>query len=345
LRQWVDSRKDWNKLVRGIAYKWLDEGLDDRSITRDLRWGVPVPADVWPDLAGKVFYVWFDAPVGYISMTRDLLDERYLDWWQNPKVKYFQFMGKDNVPFHAVIFPAMEIATGEPWHLADEIKGLAYLTFNGGKFSKSAHRGIFADDAIVEFPEADILRWWIMKNLPETDDADFSFESLASDTNKDLNDVFGNLVLRSAKFYRSKFGETVSHEPSLAADTASLADEYFARMDALEFRKAALVLRRIWSLGNEYMDKAAPWSVYKTSPDEAGRIAVEAMNIAALGAVLALPFIPVFAQRVLDIFGIRADRFDPMPRVGPGSRLAVPEALFLKIPPERVEELNAKYGT
>ncbi|MDR3126392.1 MAG: methionine--tRNA ligase, partial [Rickettsiales bacterium] len=195
LGAWIET-KDWNKLTSGIARKWLDEGLEDRSITRDLKWGIPVPTDAWPGLEGKVFYVWFDAPIGYISATKDLLGDGYEKWWFGDDVKYVEFMGKDNVPFHTIFFPGMLLATGRNYHLVDELKGISYLTFNGGKFSKSEHRGIFADDAIREFPEIDYIRYFIMKNLPETDDTDFSFERLADDANKDLNDILGNFVLR-----------------------------------------------------------------------------------------------------------------------------------------------------
>ncbi|MDR1009257.1 MAG: methionine--tRNA ligase [Rickettsiales bacterium] len=345
LREWI-SGKDWNKLTRGIAFKWLDEGLAERSITRDLKWGVPVPVDVWPDMAGKVFYVWFDAPIGYISITRDLLGEGYLDWWQKPsEVKYVEFMGKDNVPFHTIFFPAMLMASGENWKLVDELKGLSYLNFNGGKFSKSAHRGVFADDAIAEFPDVDVLRWWIMKNLPETDDSDFTFERLAEDVNKDLNDVLGNLALRVCKFYGSKFGPEVVH--AAAKDDLGIAphiEAYHKYMEAMEFRKAILELRAIWVLGNEYIDAKAPWSLYKTSPEEAGAVLARAMEAIIVSAALALPFIPTFAQRILDIFGVQVSDLRRLPVVAPGMRLAVPERLFEKIPQERVDELNAKYN-
>jgi methionyl-tRNA synthetase len=333
LRAWVDT-KDWNKLTSGIAYKWLDEGLEDRSITRDLKWGVPVPADIWPDLEGKVFYVWFDAPIGYISATKDLLGDGYEKWWLGDDVRYVEFMGKDNVPFHTIFFPGMLIATGRNWHLVDEVKGISYMTFNGGKFSKSDHRGIFADDAMREFPETDYMRYFIMKNLPETDDTDFSFEKFADDINKDLNDILGNFVLRVLKFYVSKFGAKVIHKPAENPELDRVFEEktaaYNGLMDKMEFRKAMAELRSIWALGNEFIDREAPWSAYKTDPDRAGATLAYALGLARLFAELASPIIPAFAQRILD--AVR------------GGEIAVPEKMFDKIPSERVAELNGKYN-
>ena len=349
IREWVDTR-EWNKLTKGIAYKWLDEGLADRSITRDLKWGVPVPADVWPDMAGKVFYVWFDAPIGYISMTKDAVGDKYKEWWrEGNEVKYVEFMGKDNVPFHSVFFPGMLIGSGGGYKLVDELKGLSYLTFDGGKFSKSEHRGVFALDALGEF-EADYWRYWLLKNLPETDDTDFTFERFAEDINKDLNDVLGNLAMRVLKFYAAKFGNEVRHEAEsgeaeekLVSSLRARARAYGGYIEGMEFRKAMGELRAAWVSGNEYLDAAAPWSVYKTDPDRAGRILVFAMNLVRIFANLASPAIPEFSKRILAAFGEEPcwniERFD----IGPGSKFQAPEKMFEKIPPERVSELNGKY--
>jgi methionyl-tRNA synthetase len=350
IREWVDAR-DWNKLTKSIAYKWLDEGLADRSITRDLKWGVPVPADVWPDMAGKVFYVWFDAPIGYISMTKDAVGDDYKKWWlAGADVKYVEFMGKDNVPFHSVFFPGMLIGSGRGWHLVDELKGLSYLNFNGGKFSKSEHRGVFAADALEEF-EADYWRYWLLKNAPETDDTDFAFERFADDINKDLNDVLGNFVLRVLKFYASKFGTVVAHDPELGEAEGKLIEAldlhtkaYCGHIEAMELRKAMADLRAAWVAGNEYLDAAAPWTAYKTDPERAGRILAFAINLIRIFANLAIPAVPAFAQRILESIREKPDwkfdRFD----IGKGARFSVPERMFEKVGPERVAQLNAKYN-
>ena len=354
LRKWVDGHKDdWPALTLGVAYKWLDEGLADRSITRDLNWGVPVPADVWPELSaeGKVFYVWFDAPVGYISATKEYCDARsedWRDWWFNPDVRYFQFMGKDNLPFHSIFFPAMLMASAKDYHLVDRLKGMSYLNFDGGKFSKSEKRGIFLDDAAAEFPETDYLRYSIMKGLPEASDTDFSFARLADDVNKDINDVLGNFVLRVMKFYRSKFGEELLHspaiDPTLAAELTRKITDYEEHLNRLEFKKALAELRSIWTLGNEYLDRKAPWSLYKTDPDAAGALLTFAMNLARIYATLATPIIPTLSQRILDALNTPLSWEFPLDMLDKGHKINVPEALFTKITPERVEELNGKYN-
>ncbi|MDR2099003.1 MAG: methionine--tRNA ligase [Rickettsiales bacterium] len=352
IRGWVDTR-DWQKLTKGIAYKWLDEGLSDRAITRDLKWGVPVPQDAFPDMKDKVFYVWFDAPIGYISMTKDALGEGYRKWWMLSEgakdVKYVEFMGKDNVPFHSVFFPGMLIGTGRDYKLVDELKGLGFLNFAGGKFSKSENRGIFAEQALAEFA-ADYWRYFLMKNLPETDDTDFTFEKFAEDANKDLNDVLGNFVLRVLKFYASKFGTTVAHAPAAGkpestarAKIAALSENYHAHMKGMEFRKAMADMREAWAAGNEYIDAAAPWSAYKQDPESAGEMLVFAMNLMAGFAALAAPSMPAFAGRILGLFGLSAGSFD-MPEITKGAKFEAPEKMFEKIDDKRVEELNAKYN-
>lgn len=357
VRDWVNSR-DWNKLTIGIANKWLDEGLEDRSITRDLKWGVPVPADVFPDMEGKVFYVWFDAPIGYISITKELLGDEYKKWWRldsgADNVRYVEFMGKDNVPFHSITFPATLIGADENYKKVDVLKGLSYLNFNGGKFSKSANRGIFADQAIEEF-EADYWRYWLIKNAPETDDTDFTFERFAEEINKDLNDVLGNFILRVLKFYNSKFGSEVLHnsrnsekEKEVIKTLSEKVATYTTLLQNMEYRKAMSELRSIWVLGNEYIDELAPWSVYKTEPDVAGEILVFAMNLIRLFMILARPIIPNTTERILSSLNTNGDWiFDVKKEISEilkGHKFSIPESVFTKISADKVAELNEKYN-
>lgn len=356
VRDWVSSRK-WNKLTVGIANKWLDEGLSDRCITRDLKWGVPVPS-VFPNMEGKVFYVWFDAPIGYLSITKELLGDGYKDWWLEScgasDVRYVEFMGKDNVPFHSIMFPATLIGASDDYKKVDTLKGLSYLNFNGGKFSKSANRGIFADSAIEEFP-ADYWRYWLVKNAPETDDTDFSFERFADEINKDLNDVLGNFVLRILKFYSSKIGTEVLYSPVFGEVENSLLEELQNRVNAytnylseMEFRKAMAELRAIWVMGNTYIDEMAPWTVFKTDNQRAGEILAFAMNLMRIFAVLARPIIPESAEKILNalhtdgkwIFDVKSE----MNAIAKGHNFDVPEAVFTKISSDKVDELNEKYN-
>lgn len=358
LKAWIDTR-NWNKLTLGIAYKWLDEGLQDRSITRDLKWGVPVPSDYFPDMQNKVFYVWFDAPIAYISITQELLGDDFQSWWLMDKgadkVQYFQFMGKDNVPFHAITFPATLLGADPNYKKVDTIKGLSYLNFNGGKFSKSSNRGIFANDAIVEF-EPDYWRYWLIKNAPETDDTDFSFERFADDINKDLNDVFGNFILRVLKFYNSKFGNVISHDVSLGDLEINLISSlqekiqnYTSLLQNLEFRKALAELRAIWVSGNEYIDQVAPWVIFKQNPSKAGQILTFLINLIRVFAILAQPVIPNSSKKILDALHTSGnwifDLKNEISSLSSGHSFDVPDTIFNKILPERVAQLNQKYNT
>jgi len=245
LRSWIEGKKaEWPNLVTSIALKWLDEGLQDRGITRDLQWGVPVNAAEWgpnpdgalPDAAGladKVFYVWFDAPIEYIGATWEWADAQaqaaerapndadWERWWRQPgaeDVTYVEFMGKDNVPFHTVGFPCTLFGVNEkvdgegrftprenaPWKLVDELKGFNWLNYYGGKFSTSQKRGVFMDQALDLLP-ADYWRWWLIANAPESSDASFTWEQFQAQVNADLADVLGNFVNRIVKFTESRF--------------------------------------------------------------------------------------------------------------------------------------------
>ena len=222
LDAWISSKTDWPILTTSIAKKWLHdgEGLRDRGITRDLDWGIPVKRGTadWPGMEGKVFYVWFDAPIEYIAATAEWADANgkvdadWERWWRTDKgaddVTYVQFMGKDNVPFHTLSFPATIMGSDEPWKLVDYIKSFNYLNYDGGQFSTSQGRGIFMDQALEILPP-DYWRWWLFSHAPETSDSEFTWENFQADVNKDLADVLGNFVSRVTKFCRSKFSEAL----------------------------------------------------------------------------------------------------------------------------------------
>jgi methionyl-tRNA synthetase len=220
LAAWIDSKTDWPILTTSIARKWLNdgEGLQDRGITRDLDWGIPAQFDgaPWQGMEGKVFYVWFDAPIEYIACAQEWVEAGkgadWQRWWRTDKgaddVRYTQFMGKDNVPFHTLGFPATILGSREPWKLVDYIKSFNYLNYDGGQFSTSRGRGVFMDQALEILP-ADYWRWWLLSHAPESSDSEFTWENFQASVNKDLADVLGNFVSRVTKFCRSKFGEAV----------------------------------------------------------------------------------------------------------------------------------------
>ncbi len=366
LENWIDSKTDWPILTTSIAKKWLNDGdgLRDRGITRDLDWGIPVKRgdEDWPGMEGKVFYVWFDAPIEYIACGSEWVDAGKGDdwerWWRTDKgaddVTYTQFMGKDNVPFHTLSFPATILGSGEPWKLVDYIKSFNFLNYDGGQFSTSRGRGVFMDQALELLP-ADYWRWWLLSHAPETSDSEFTWENFQAAVNKDLSDVLGNFVSRVTKFCRSKFGEEVpAGGPDLPVDASEIAvlgeriQAYAAHMDAIEVRKAAGELRAIWTWGNEYLQEAAPWVTFKTDPDLAASQIRFALNLIRLYAVLSEPFIPATTDTMLKALRIDAQDWpDDLPAalgaLPAGHGFDVPDNLFVKISDEDRENWQARF--
>lgn len=369
LQAWIDSKTDWPILTTSIAKKWLNDGdgLQDRGITRDLDWGVPVKrgdAD-WPGMEGKVFYVWFDAPIEYIACAKEWTDAtgrgdaEWERWWRTDKgaddVKYVQFMGKDNVPFHTLSFPATIIGSGEPWKLVDYIKSFNYLNYDGGQFSTSQGRGVFMDQALEILP-ADYWRWWLLSHAPESSDSEFTWENFQQSVNKDLADVLGNFVSRVTKFCRSKFGEEVPtggtwgpEEEALIAKLQVGLKAYQTQMDAIEVRKAASELRAIWVAGNEYLQNAAPWSVFKEDPDRAAAQIRLALNLIRVYAVLSAPFIPTASASMLSAMNTLdmdwpGDMKDALSALPEGHAFTVPDVLFAKISDDDRESWQEQFA-
>ena len=370
LDEWIDSQSGWPVLTTSIAKKWLHDGdgLQDRSITRDLDWGIPVKkgGKDWPGMEGKVFYVWFDAPIEYIGATAEWAeatgqgDDAWQRWWRTDKgaddVRYVQFMAKDNIPFHTLSFPSTLMGSAEPWKLVDYIKGFNWLLYEGGKFSTSQGRGVFMNQALEILP-SDYWRWWLLSNAPESNDSDFTWESFQNGVNKDLADVLGNFVSRITKFCRSKFGEVVPEggaygeaEAALAAEIQARLDDYERAMENIEIRRAAAALRAIWVAGNEYLQHAEPWAKFKTDPEAAAAIVRCGLNLVRLYAILSQPFIPDASEALLKALGLPAD--EPWPEraeaalnaLAPGHAFATPDVLFAKISDERREELEARFA-
>jgi methionyl-tRNA synthetase len=368
LRDWIDGhRADWPALVSSIASKWLDEGLQDRGITRDLEWGVPVPDDIGDGmLKGKVFYVWFDAPIEYIAATHEWADangkgEAWRDWWYGEAardVTYYEFMGKDNVPFHTVGFPVTILGSGEPWKLVDRIKGFNYINYCGGKFSTSQKRGVFMDSALEILP-ADFWRYYLMANAPESSDSSFTFEHFASVVNKDLADVLGNFVNRVTKFCVARFDGKVpgegaygDEEKALIAELQTRVDQYTDYLEAIDYRKALGELRAIWVAGNEYLTRAAPWTHIKTDRDRAAVGVRMGLNLVHIFGHLAWPIMPTFARRIHDaimpspelIPWVDVDMAKELDELKPGLAIKPPDVLFAKITDEQLAEWTARFS-
>jgi len=366
IREWIEASTDWPPLARSIAFKWLDEGLQDRAITRDLKWGVPVAyqGTVRPGFEDKVFYVWFDAPIAYIAATKQWSDAgngNWERWWRRDKgaedVTYVEFMGKDNVAFHAVSFPVTLIGSGEPWQLVDKLKAMNWVNWYGSKFSTSEQRGIFLDDALEILP-SDVWRWHLTASAPESSDFSFTLEGLQTATNADLANVLGNFVNRVTKFCASRFdakvpegGALTSLETDCRDRVAELIAEIDRELEAMNFRKAAAAMRALWVAGNEYMQASEPWKAMKTDPARAGVAVRFALNLARVSALVGAPVIPAAAAKILAALGETEapawpdaacdSLLDALPT---GQAITPPDILFRQIEDEDVETWRARFS-
>ena len=374
LLAWIESKKNWPILITSIAKKWLidGDGLKDRSITRDLNWGIPVEKEgrPWEGMENKVFYVWFDAPIAYISSTIDwaaskkMHSDYWKSWWLNDHgakdVYYVQFMAKDNIPFHTLSFPATLLGANQSWKLVDYIKGFNWLTYEGGKFSTSQKRGVFMDQALDLFP-SDYWRWWLLSNAPETSDANFTWTSFQSCINKDLADVLGNFVSRLTKFALSKYGKKIPEGKKytqLEFDTVLEIEKIFKNYDEamtkIEIRKAASHLRKIWSIGNEYLQRSQPWMIIKTDEAEAAKAIRFAFNLMLFFSDISEPFIPETATKIKNCLGKSEDKIQwpsleenftsIFEKVEVGQEFNPIENLFTKIEDDKTMRLEKKFA-
>ena len=347
-KDWLaEHAPKWSKSAAAIARGWANEGLRDTSITRDLPWGIPVNK---PGYENKVFYVWFDAPWGYVSISQ-AANEDWATWWKNPDAHYAQFMGKDNVKFHSVFFPEQQLAMNDNWKTVDMLKGMNFLNFEGGKFSKSQKRGIFLDSAIEEAP-ADAWRYALLASAPETDDTDFTIARFADIVNKDLNGMLGNFVSRVCKLTAKNFGTNVPAAGDWDVELESQINEKLAELtaalDACEFRNAIVALRGLYAIGNEYMTKMEPWALVKNGDMAgAGNALNKCFQLIDLYARVSAPFIPGTAEKMQNVFVAQNDLSWPEKfetRIADGAEFVVPENLFNRIDDETVTRLTEKYA-
>jgi methionyl-tRNA synthetase len=345
LRTWLDGKSDWDPLVLSLARGLLDQGLRDRCITRDLAWGVPVPKPGWD---GKVFYVWFDAPIAYVAITQDwasaAADRDWRDWWRpGPGTQLVQFLGKDNVAFHALTFPATLLGSDCDLRLVDRIKGFSWLTWGDGKFSTSRQRGIFLDTALAELP-SDWWRWWLTANAPEASDTRFTPTLFAEGCNADLADGIGNLASRVLSFCATQFdgrvpeqGEPGECEAQLAQVVEPTVAACAGHFEAIRLRRACESLRALWSLCDRYFASQAPWSVIREDRTRAAEATRTAINLLRLSAVVASPVLPRAARRIVDALGEELSSAWPA-NVGEwlrkpgGSPVAIPGPIFPRLP-------------
>ena len=369
LEDWIDSQEGWPVLTSSIARKWLrdGDGLQDRGITRDLDWGIPVRrgTEEWPGMEGKVFYVWFDAPIEYIAATAEWADANQLGdsawqrWWRTDlgadDVRYVQFMGKDNVPFHTLSFPVTIMGSGEPWKLVDYIKSFNFLNYDGGQFSTSLKRGVFMDQALDILPP-DYWRWWLLSHAPEHSDSEFTWSNFVASVNKDLADVLGNFVRRVTKFCSARFGDEVPQGAEWTDGQAQFASElaanirlYSSHMEEIEVRKAAQQLRLIWASGNEFLQTAAPWTSIKEDRARAATDISICINLIGVIAVISEPFIPDFSREIMKSLRLGTLEWPDDPETAlselkPGHAFDMPELLFRKISDEERLEWQKRFS-
>ena len=303
LQKWVESKKDvWRPHVYAMTNKWFKEGLKPRCITRDIPWGIKVPLK---DFEDKVFYVWFDAPIGYISITKELGgDQMVKDRWQNPNCEIYNFIGKDNIDFHAIFFPSMELACGK-YNLATNVVGFNFLNFEGQKFSKSKKIGIFGNTLLDSDIDIDALRAYLVSIFPENKDSDFSYEGFKLNTNAELVGKYGNFFNRTLNMINKNFaGELGIDFDDIKANLDENDKEMVEAIETLpgqiadlfaktEFRAAYKEIMRFASIGNTYLEKTAPWSLIKNGDlDGAKKVLYLCLNMAKALAIVASPVMP-----------------------------------------------------
>lgn len=353
VQEWTASLNNPSKVVAGIIRKWLEEGLEQRCITRDLSWGVPVPK---PGYEGKVFYVWFDAPNGYISITKDYLPDTWQDWWRPAdasNVHYTQFMAKDNVPFHAVMWPAILLGTEQPWKMVDYIKGFNWLNYAGGKFSTSQKRGVFTDVALDLFP-ADYWRYYLLANVPESSDADFSFTDFANVINADLADRLGNFVSRVLTLVHKYFAGKVPTgkvDQDLAATAAKLCNTINDCHDQLRYREMITEMRALWGLGNEYITTHQPWKLAKTDLAQAGFVLNNCLHLIRIYSIVNWSIMPESSETMYSLVGasgvpddVHLSKAADFTVLAADTPVAEKVALFAKIDADQVQELADRFS-
>ena len=346
LRHWIlDGHKEWKTNVYGQCKSWLDMGLQPRAVTRDLDWGVPVPLD---EAKGKVLYVWFDAPIGYISNTKELYPDTWETWWKDPETRLIHFIGKDNIVFHCIIFPTMLKAYDDNFNLPDNVPANEFLNLEGDKISTSRNWAIWLNEYLEDFPgKQDVLRYVLTANAPETKDNDFTWADFQSRNNNELVAIAGNFVNRAVVLTHKYFDGIVPAAGTLEdVDTALQADILQAK-DALEdciehfhFRDALREAMNIARLGNKYLQETEPWKLAKTDMARVATILNRALRICVDMAIAFEPFMPFTSAKICKMFGIAKLQWQDLGNdiLPVGEKIGEAELLFEKIDDEAIQK-------
>ncbi len=345
LRKWIlEDHKEWRPNVYGQCKSWLDMGLQPRAVSRDLKWGIPVPVE---GAEGKVLYVWFDAPIGYISNTIDAAGDDWEKWWKDPETRMLHFIGKDNIVFHCIVFPAMLMAHGG-YNLPDNVPANEFLNLEDDKISTSRNWAVWLHEYLRELPgKQDTLRYVLTANAPETKDNNFTWKDFQNRNNNELVAILGNFVNRATVLVHKYYGGTVPVAGELTeADKATLEDIRTSvralsdNLDHFKFREGLKDAMNIARIGNKYLADAEPWKLIKTDPDRTATILNIALQICANLAVVFEPFTPFMSEKLAAQLGLKdlkwdmAGRFDLVPD---GVEIGKPELLFEKIDDSVVE--------
>ena len=346
LRQWIlEGHKEWKTNVYGQCKSWLDLGLQPRAVSRDLNWGVPVPVE---GAEGKVLYVWFDAPIGYISNTKELLPDDWQKWWKDPETRIINFIGKDNIVFHCIVFPAMMMAYGDGFQIPDNVPANEFLNLEGDKISTSRNWAVWLHEYLREFPDKqDVLRYVLTANAPEAKDNDFTWRDFQNRNNNELVATLGNFVNRAIVLTHKYFDGVVPARVVLNdIDTATLEEICTAKeqltecLETFHFREAANKAMEIARIGNRYLQETEPWKVAKTDMDRTATILNTAIQICADLAIAFEPILPFMSKKLcamLRLTDLKWDMIGGDDIVKPGTKLGEPVLLFEKIEDSVIE--------
>ena len=351
LEKWIlEGHKEWRSNVYGQCKSWLDGGLHPRAVTRDLDWGIPVPVE---GAEGKVLYVWFDAPIGYISNTKELCDaqpERFGNWetwWKDPETRLVHFIGKDNIEFHCIVFPSMLKAHGD-YILPDNVPSNAFLNLEGHKISTSKNYAVWLNEYLDEMPgRQDELRYVLTANAPETKDNDFTWADYQARCNNELVAVYGNFVNRALQLTQKYYDGEVPVPGSLTDYDQQTLDEFRgvkekleALLEAFKFRDAQKEAMNLARIGNKYIADSEPWKVVKTDPERVKTIIYISLQLTANLAIAFEPFLPFSSERLRAMIDMPEFSWEDLGKtdlLAPGKVLPKPELLFTKVEDEAIE--------
>ncbi len=351
LREWIlEGHKEWRPNVYGQCKSWLDMGLQPRAVSRDLDWGVPVPVE---GAEGKVLYVWFDAPIGYISNTKELYPDSWETWWKDPQTRIVNFIGKDNIVFHCIVFPAMLMAYGDGFQLPDNVPANEFLNLEGDKISTSRNWAVWLHEYLRDFPgKQDTLRYVLTANAPETKDNDFTWRDFQTRNNSELVAILGNYVNRVLVLTHKYYGGVVPECGELTETDRAVFDELRAlgksvsdKIEGFHFRDALRDAMGIARLGNKYLQDTEPWKIANADPGRVKTIMYVNMQIVASIAVAMSPFMPFMGEKLVRITGLENVSWNNIGSetfVPSGHTVGQPELLFEKIDDAAIEAQIAR---